>query len=155
MKKEGVIGLSCIAAILVIAVVFFLPKDLDRAMGSGFTLAEVTKIGAHLQPVQGGEALYVELPAGEDAFVSLLTLLNDPHYSRTHVRGDQTEVTLPYSVILVFANDESWAWEYHFSGGRLIEAGPTGSTKTYQVSGGQETQEALLTFLLTQAETAS
>ena len=37
-----------------------------------------------------------------------------------------------------------------FQGGKLIQAGPTDQTKTYQISGGQATQEKILDFLLAQ-----
>ena len=51
---------------------------------------------------------------------------------------------------LSFANEEAWAWTYQFQGGKLVQAGPTGEAKTYQISGGQATQERILDFLLAQ-----
>ena len=77
-----------------------------------------------------------------------MALLQEPSYSRTFAKDDQ--FTLGYVVYLSFATEETWAWTYHFQGGKLIQAGPTDQTKTYQISGGQATQERILDFLLAQ-----
>ena len=90
----------------------------------------------------------LEIPAEEEAFGQLLALLQEPSYSRTFAKDDQ--FTLGYVVYLSFATEETWAWTYHFQGGKLIQAGPTDQTKTYQISGGQATQEKILDFLLAQ-----
>ena len=96
----------------------------------------------------GGEEITLDIPAGEEAFGQLLALLQEPSYSRTFAKDDQ--FTLGYVVYLSFATEETWAWTYHFQGGKLIQAGPTDQTKTYQISGGQATQERILDFLLAQ-----
>lgn len=150
MKQEGKFGLLLIALIVVVAVVFLRPKGLEAALGEGFSADQVTKIQAVLTPTDGGAALQTEVSAGSQDFTDLLTLLQDPSYSRTNRKEEA--VTLPYTVDLSLAKEEGWAWAYHFQGGRLIQAGPTGKTKTYQISGGQETQQALLAFLLDRAE---
>lgn len=77
-----------------------------------------------------------------------MALLQEPSYSRTFAKDDQ--FTLGYVVYLRFANEETWAWSYQFQGGKLVQAGPAGETKTYQISGGQATQERILVFLLAQ-----
>lgn len=149
MKKEGAIGLLLIAVIVVVAILFLRPKDLSAALGDGFAPEAVTAISATLSPVTtGGEEITLDFPAGEETFGQLLALLQEPSYSRTFAKDDQ--FTLGYVVYLSFATEETWAWTYHFQGGKLIQAGPTDQTKTYQISGGQATQEKILDFLLTQ-----
>lgn len=53
---------------------------------------------------------------------------------------------------LTFTGSGDQTWEYAFQGGKLIHAGITSSPKTYQISGGQDSQQKILDFLLTQAE---
>ena len=149
MKKEGAIGLLLIAVIVVVAILFLRPKDLSAALGDGFAPEAVTAISATLSPVTtGGEEITLDFPAEEEAFGQLLALLQEPSYSRTFAKDDQ--FTLGYVVYLSFATEETWAWTYQFQGGKLVQAGPAGETKTYQISGGQATQERILDFLLAQ-----
>ncbi len=149
MKKEGAIGLLLIVVIVVVAILFLRPKDLSAALGDGFAPEAVTAISATLFPVTtGGEEITLDFPAGEETFGQLLALLQEPSYSRTFAKDDQ--FTLGYVVYLSFATEETWAWTYQFQGGKLVQAGPTGQTKTYQISGGQATQERILDFLLAQ-----
>lgn len=149
MKKEGAIGLLLIVVIVVVAILFLRPKDLSAALGDGFAPEAVTAISATLSPVTtGGEEITLEIPAEEEAFGQLLALLQEPSYSRTFTKDDQ--IALDYVVYLRFATEETWAWSYQFQGGKLIQAGPAGETKTYQISGGQDTQERILDFLLAQ-----
>lgn len=148
MKKEGAIGLLLIVVIVVVAILFLRPKDLSAALGDGFAPEAVTAISATLSPAAGGEEITLDIPAGEEAFGQLLALLQEPSYSRTFTKDDQ--ISLDYVVYLRFANEETWAWSYQFQGGKLIQAGPAGETKTYQISGGQATQERILDFLLAQ-----
>ena len=148
MKPEGAVGLLLIAVVVVLAVVFLRPKGLDAALGDGFSPEEVTAVSATLSPAAGGEEITLDIPAGEEAFGQLLALLQEPSYSRTFAKDDQ--FTLGYVVYLSFATEETWAWTYPFQGGKLIQAGPTDQTKTYQISGGQATQERILDFLLAQ-----
>ncbi len=131
-------GLLLMAVVVVLAVVFLRPKGLDAALGDGFSPEEVTAVSATLSPAAGGE---------ED-FGQLLALLQEPSYSRTFTKDDQ--IALDYVVYLSFATEETWAWTYQFQGGKLVQAGPAGETKTYQISGGQATQERILDFLLAQ-----
>lgn len=148
MKPEGAVGLLLIAVVVVLAVVFLRPKGLDAALGDGFSPEEVTVVSATLSPAAGGEETTLDIPAGEEAFGQLLALLQEPSYSRTFTKDDQ--ISLDYVVYLRFANEETWAWSYQFQGGKLVQAGPAGETKTYQISGGQATQERILVFLLAQ-----
>ena len=129
----------------------FMPKEFTTAMGSDFDISQVEKIEADLIPV-GGEPLQVTLNQGEEAYVDLITLLQEPTYSRTSSKSD--EITLDYQVYISFADSESWGWSYEFMGGKLVSAGPSDAMKTYQISGGQESQQAILDFLLSQAEPA-
>lgn len=147
-RKVGAVGLLLIAAVVVIAVVFLRPKGLAAVLGDGFSPERVTAISAILSPATGGTQITLEIPAEEEAFGQLLALLQEPSYSRTFAKDDQ--FTLGYVVYLSFATEETWAWTYHFQGGKLIQAGPTDQTKTYQISGGQATQEKILDFLLAQ-----
>lgn len=147
-KPEGVVGLLLIAAVVVVAIVFLRPKGLDAALGGGFSPEKVTAISAALSPADGGAQITLDIPAGEEAFGQLLALLQEPSYSRTFTKEDQ--ISLEYVVYLSFATEETWAWTYHFQGGKLVLAGPTGQEKTYQISGGQATQEKILDFLLAQ-----
>lgn len=150
MKKEGAIGLLLIVVIVVVAILFLRPKDLSAALGDGFAPEAVTAISATLSPVTtGGEEITLDFPAGEETFGQLLALLQEPSYSRTFTSDDQ--IALEYQVYLSFATEEAWAWFYQFQGGKLIQAGPAGETKTYQISGGQDTQQEILEFLLEQA----
>lgn len=150
MKKEGAIGLLLIAIIVVVAILFLRPKDLSAALGDGFAPEAVTAISATLSPVTtGGEEITLDFPVGEETFGQLLALLQEPSYSRTFTSDDQ--IALGYQVYLSFATEEAWAWSYQFQGGKLIQAGPAGETKTYQISGGQDTQQEILDFLLEQA----
>ena len=150
MKKEGAIGLLLIAIIVVVAILGLRPKDLSAALGDGFAPEAVTAISATLSPVTtGGEEITLDFPAGEETFGQLLALLQEPSYSRTFTSDDQ--IALGYQVYLSFATEEAWAWSYQFQGGKLIQAGPAGETKTYQISGGQDTQQEILDFLLEQA----
>ena len=149
MKKEGAIGLLLIAVIVVVAILFLRPKDLSVALGDGFAPEAVTAISATLSPVTtGGEEITLDFPAGEETFGQLLALLQEPSYSRTFTSDEQ--IALGYQVYLSFATGEAWAWSYQFPGSKLIQAGPTDQTKTYQISGGQATQERILDFLLAQ-----
>lgn len=149
MKKEGAIGLLLIVVIVVVAILFLRPKDLSAALGDGFAPEAVTAISATLSPVTtGGEEITLDFPAGEETFGQLLALLQEPSYSRTFAKDDQ--FTLGYVVYLSFATEETWAWTYQFQGGKLVQAGPADQTKTYQISGGQATQEKILDFLLAQ-----
>lgn len=150
MKKEGAVGLFLIAVIVVIAVLFLRPKDLSAALGDGFSPETVTAISATLSPATaGGEEITLDFPAGEETFGQLLALLEEPSYSRTFTSDDQT--TLDYRVQLTFAAEDAQTWDYQFQGGKLIQAGPAGETKTYQISGGQATQQEIVDFLLDQA----
>lgn len=129
------------------AIFLFLPRDFEKAMGGGFDPGKVEKIQVDLLPVEGKESLGVTVQQGDEAFGKLLALLEKPTYSRTVSKSK--EITLGYEVKLSFATSEAWAWQYAFMGGKLVEAGPYGQTKNYQISGGEETQRAILDYLLT------
>ena len=129
------------------AIFLCLPRDFEKAMGGGFDPEKVEKIDVYLLPVEGKEPLGVTIQQGDEAFGKLLALLEKSTYSRTVSKSK--EITLGYEVKLSFATGESWAWQYQFMGGKLVEVGPSGQTKTYQISGGEETQQAILDYLLT------
>ena len=133
---------ACLAAIL-----FFMPKEFEKAMGNGFDPEKVEKIEVDLLPVAGKEPLGVTLQQGDEEFGKLLALLQKPNYSRSN--SVNNEITIGYEVKLSFATSEAWAWQYGFHGGKMVELGPYGQTKTYQISGGEETQQAILDYLLT------
>lgn len=149
MKKEGAVGLILIAVIIVVAVLGFRPKGLESALGSGFTPADVTKIGVVLVPASGDQ-ISTEVLSTDEEFPKLLAVLQEPSYSRTSAKDDQ--ITLDYQVYISFADDEAWAWRYQFQGGKLIQAGPSDKLKTYQISGGQATQQEILDYCLTLVE---
>lgn len=148
-KQEGVVGLVLIAIVIVAAVLFFRPKSLESALGKGFVSTDVTEITALLVPV-GGEEITVEILPTDQAFPSLLALLQTPTYSFTFSK--QEEAPLNVQVTLTLSNRQGEVWEYHFQGGKLIEAGVPGAWKSYQISGGQESQQKILDFLLEQTE---
>ncbi len=129
------------------AIFLCLPRDFEKTMGGGFDPEKVEKIQVDLLPVGGQEPLGVTIQQGEEEFGKLLALLQKPTYSRTVSKSN--EITLGYEVKLSFATSEAWAWQYQFMGGKLVEVGPYGQTKTYQISGGEETQQAILDYLLT------
>lgn len=126
-----------------------LPRDFEKVMGGGFDPEKVEKIDVVLLPVESQETIGVTFQQGEEEFGKLLALLEKPTYSRTVSKSN--EITLGYEVKLGFATSEAWAWQYEFIGGKLVEAGPFGQTKTYQISGGEETLRAILDYLLAQA----
>ena len=131
-------------------ILMFMPKDFSKAMGDGFDISQVEKIEATLIPV-GGESLKVTLNQGEEEYVDLITLLQEPTYSRTSSKSD--EITLDYWVNILFSDGEIWPWSYDFQADKLVSAG-SASVKTYQLSDGEESQQKILDFLLPLAETA-
>jgi hypothetical protein len=56
-------------------------------------------------------------------------------------------------VNILFSDGEIWPWSYDFQADKLVSAG-SGSMKTYQLSGGEESQQKILDFLLPLAEAA-
>lgn len=146
MKREGAIGLLCIAVLVVIMLIFLRGKDLEEMMGGGYTQADITQITATM--TGNDQTLTVDFAAGEQNYLDLLSLLQEPSYSLTFVSSDGAG--LDYAVSLTFTGADEKTWSYDFQGGKLIQAGQTGHTKTYQISGGQETQQKILDFLLAQ-----
>ena len=132
-------------------ILLFMPKDFSKAMGDGFDISQVEQIMVTLVPVEGDETLTVTLNQGEEEYVDLITLLQEPNYSRTSSKSD--EISLDYWVCLLFSDGEIWPWSYDFQADKLVSAG-SGSMKTYQLSGGEETQQKILDFLLPLAEAA-
>lgn len=133
---------ACLAAIL-----FFMPKEFEKAMGNGFDLTEIEKIQVTLVSLDGQDDRTVTLKQGEEEYVDLISCLQEPNYSRSNSKSD--EITLDYQVYIGFATSEAWAWQYQFQGGKLVSLGPSGQTKTYQISGGEESQQKILDYLLT------
>ncbi|MBQ2926682.1 MAG: hypothetical protein IJE03_07640 [Ruminiclostridium sp.] len=132
-------------------ILLFMPKDFSKAMGDGFDISQVEQIQVTLVPVEGDETLTVTLNQGEEEYVDLITLLQEPTYSRTSSKSD--EISLDYWVNILFSDGEIWPWSYDFQADKLVSAG-SGSMKTYQISGGEATQQAILDYLLTLAESA-
>ena len=132
-------------------ILLFMPKDFSKAMGDGFDISQVEQIMVTLEPVEGDEVLTVTLNQGEEEYVDLITLLQEPTYSRTSSKSD--EISLDYWVNILFSDGEIWPWSYDFQADKLVSAG-SGSMKTYQLSGGEESQQKILDFLLPLAEAA-
>ena len=132
-------------------ILLFMPKDFSKAMGDGFDISQVEQIMVTLEPVEGDEVLTVTLNQGEEEYVDLITLLQEPTYSRTSSKSD--EISLDYWVNILFSDGEIWPWSYDFQADKLVSAG-SGSMKTYQLSGGEEAQQKILDFLLPLAEAA-
>ena len=132
-------------------ILLFMPKDFSKAMGDGFDISQVEQIMVTLVPVEGDETLTVTLNQGEEEYVDLITLLQEPTYSRTSSKSD--EISLDYWVNILFSDGEIWPWSYDFQADKLVSAG-SGSMKTYQLSGGEEAQQKILDFLLPLAEAA-
>lgn len=132
-------------------ILLFMPKDFSKAMGDGFDISQVEQIQVTLVPVEGDETLTVTLNQGEEEYVDLITLLQEPTYSRTSSKSD--EISLDYWVKILFSDGEIWPWSYDFQADKLVSAG-SGSMKTYQLSGGEESQQKILDFLLPLAEAA-
>ena len=149
MKPEEAVGLLLIAVVVVLAVVFLRPKGLDAALGDGFSPEEVTAVSATLSPAAGGEEITLDIPAGGGGLrpatgpspgAQLLPHLHQGRPDRLGLRGvspfcQRGNVGLDLSV----PGGASWS-----------RPAPTGETKTYQISGGQTTQERILDFLLAQ-----
>lgn len=150
MKREGAVGLILIAILVVVMLVFLRGKSLEDIMGSGYTQADVTEITATLIPNNQSQSLSCQFAAGDQGYLDLISLLQEPSYSRTFTSDDSG--ALDYAVTLTFTGSGDQTWEYAFQGGKLIHAGVTGGPKTYQISGGQDSQQKILDFLLTQAE---
>ena len=148
MKREGAVGLILIAILVVVMLVFLRGKSLEDIMGSGYSQADVTEITATLTGAD--ETLTTDFAAGDQGYLDLISLLQEPSYSRTFTSDDSG--ALDYAVTLTFTGSGDQTWEYAFQGGKLIHAGVTGSPKTYQISGGQDSQQKILDFLLTPAE---
>ena len=132
-------------------ILMFMPKDFSKAMGNGFDISQVEQIMVTLSPVEGDETLTVTLNQGEEEYVDLITLLQEPTYSRTSSKSD--EISLDYWVNILFSDGEIWPWSYDFQADKLVSAG-SGYMKTYQLSGGEESQQKILDFLLPLAEAA-
>lgn len=148
MKREGAVGLILIAILVVVMLVFLRGKSLEDIMGSGYTQADVTEITATVTGAD--EIMTTDFAAGDQGYLDLISLLQEPSYSRTFTSDDSG--ALDYAVTLTFTGSGDQTWEYAFQGGKLIHAGVTGSPKTYQISGGQDSQQKILDFLLTPAE---
>lgn len=149
MKKEGKIGLLLIAVIVVVAVIFLRPKGLSAALGDGFAPDQVTQVTAQVtERMEDAPDVTVTIAAEDEAFPQLLALLQEPSYSRTFSQEEDAYLGAVVSMTLTGSQGQSWA--YSFQGGKLIQAGPAGETKTYQISGGQATQQEILDFLLEQ-----
>ena len=151
MKTEGKIGLLLIAIVIVVAVVFLRPKGLDAALGNGFTPDQVTQITAQVtERMEDQPDVTVTLSSSDEAFPQMLALLQEPSYSLTFTKEE--DAYLGAVVSITITGNEGQNWSYNFHGGKLIQSGSDGKMKTYQISGGQATQQEILDFLLEQAD---
>ena len=98
-------------------ILLFMPKDFSKAMGDGFDISQVEQIQVTLVPVEGDETLTVTLNQGEEEYVDLITLLQEPTYSRTSSKSD--EISLDYWVNILFSDGEIWPWSYDFQADKL------------------------------------
>ena len=99
-------------------ILLFMPKDFSKAMGDGFDISQVEQIQVTLVPVEGDETLTVTLNQGEEEYVDLITLLQEPTYSRTSSKSD--EISLDYWVKILFSDGEIWPWSYDFQADKLV-----------------------------------
>ena len=133
-------------------ILLFMPKDFSKAMANGFSPDKVEEVQVLIE--QDGQDYTAAIAQGEQAYVDLITLLQEPNYSKTH-SDDAEEVT--YTVSLDFLSEDGQEWSYVFygDGSDQVSVGVTSALKTYQVTGGEDTKEAILDYLLTLTETAS
>ena len=82
-------------------------------MGSGYTQADVTEITATLTGAD--ETLTTDFAAGDQGYLDLISLLQEPSYSRTFTSDDSGG--LDYDVSLTFSGSVDQSWEYAFLGG--------------------------------------
>ena len=131
-------------------ILLFMPKDFSKAMANEFSPDKVEEVQVWVK--QDGQEYTAAIVQGEQSYVDLITLLQEPTYSKTH---SDEEGEASYMVSLQFTG-EGHLWSYDFSGdgSDQVSLGAAINQKTYQVSGGEETKEAILDYLLTLAETA-
>lgn len=116
MKREGAVGLILIAILVVVMLVFLRGKSLEDIMGSGYTQADVTEITATLTPNNQSQSLSCQFAAGDQGYLDLISLLQEPSYSRTFTSDDSG--ALDYAVTLTFTGSGDQTWEYAFQGGQ-------------------------------------
>lgn len=107
MKREGAVGLILIAILVVVMLVFLRGKSLEDIMGSGYTQADVTEITATLTGAD--ETLTTDFAAGDQGYLDLISLLQEPSYSRTFTSDDSG--ALDYAVTLTFTGSGDQTWE--------------------------------------------
>lgn len=146
--RKVIVGLLFI--LVAVALVLLMPQDLDWALGKNYDVSKIQDIQVQLDPADGGESISYTLNKGEDAYVQVLTLLQKPSYSRTFSKEE--EGGLDYLVTLTLSNSVK-SWDVVLDGGKQVALGAQDSAKlkTCQISGGQETQQEILDYLLTQA----
>ena len=98
MKREGAVGLILIAILVVVMLVFLRGKSLEDIMGSGYTQADVTEITATVTGAD--EIMTTDFAAGDQGYLDLISLLQEPSYSRTFTSDDSG--ALDYAVTLTF-----------------------------------------------------
>ena len=146
--RKVIVGLLFI--LVAVALVLLMPRELDWALGENYDVSKIQDIQVRLDPVDGGESLSCTLNKGEDAYVKVLTLIQKPSYSRTFSKEE--EGGLDYLVTLTLSNSVK-SWDVVLDGGKQVALGAQDNAKlkTCQISGGQETQQEILDYLLTQA----
>lgn len=139
MTKEGGVGIVLILAVILVTVVFLVPRGFERALGHGFATADLTRV-----TVTQDERSLVLAP-GDEGYVDLITVLGGPSYSRTSTKDESKPVL---SVVCETAGD---AWTLTFGSGELVQVQHGADrAQTYQLSTGSETVQALSRLLAAQ-----
>lgn len=139
MTKEGGVGIVLILAVILVTVVFLMPRGFERALGHGFATADLARVTVE----QDGRSL--ALSPGDEGYTELITALGGPSYSRTSTKDKGAPVL---SVVCETAED---AWTLTFGSGKLVQVRHGADrAQTYQLSTGGETVQALGRLLAAQ-----
>ena len=136
MTKEGGVGIVLILAVILVTVVFLMPRGFERALGHGFATADLTRVTV----TQDSRSL--ALAPGDEGYADLITVLDGPSYSRTSTKDESAPVL---SVVCETAED---AWTLTFGSGKLTQVQHGADrAQNYQLSTGSETVQALARLL--------
>lgn len=155
MKDRNPVNTLIVLGLLIltgIALLMFRPKSFEAAMGDGFNPDRMETATAVLVPAEGGETVEADFLSGTVEYVDLIRLLAEPDYSRTHGKPSSVEETADYTLELTFTDRAGHAWDCQYYGENKFFLGRAGQEKVYQLSGGTETPEAVLDYLLEAAD---